>query len=305
MPNQVVCGEIEIAAPPDTVFDALVDPLQLTRWFSERADVDVANGRYAFWGRFTPDGAGRSDERVSQVSAVPNERLNYRWSLYGCETDVLLALRPHAGGTDVVVRHSGIAFDTPWLLEMFWSVALENLRAWVERREEGLRHDLTTEQLGGLTQVLDIAATPETVFAALIEPAQLVRYLADDPVVEPEVGGRIDFGWHDDGPYRILTLDPPHRLDYAWRFGDGTPDSLVSWQLTGTAGRTRLTLVHTGFAADRNTAGYAFGWLDYLNRIRFMCEVGPSWRKPRIELLAAEEAARRAEPAPTPAAAGL
>jgi uncharacterized protein YndB with AHSA1/START domain len=167
-----------------------------------------------------------------------------------------------------------------------------------------LRFDFSQAYQGAVQLDLEIGVQPDIVFDALVDPQQLRRYMADNPVVEPVVDGRIDFGWGDDGPYRILALEAPNRLDYAWRNSDGSSDSVVSWQLEGSAGRTRLTLVHSGFAADRDTAGYTFGWLDYLNRIRFMCEVGAGWHKPRIELIAPDEAARRTELLAADAAAG-
>jgi uncharacterized protein YndB with AHSA1/START domain len=295
MPDRTVWGEVEIAAPQERVFAALTDGDALTHWFAEAAGTAPANGRYEFWGRYTPDGLGMADGRVSEVVVEPLERLSYQWSLFGCRTVVRYQLHERAGATLLTVEHAGLAFERPWLLEMFWSMALENLRAFVERGEGGLRHDFSMEFHGQVQLQLEIAADPEMVFGALIDPDQLRRYMSDNPVVEPEVGGRIDFGWGDDGPYRILALEAPSQLSYAWRNSDGTPDSVVSWQLEGSAGRTRLTLVHSGFAADRDTTGYTLGWLDYLNRIRCMCEVGPGWRKPRIDLLAADESARRAE----------
>lgn len=295
MPEQAAWGEIEIAAPPATVFEALTDAVQLRRWFSEFADVSLADGRYDFWGHHSPDGVEPASGRVSAVEADPPESLSFRWSLFGCDSYVRYTLREFDGGTLLVVDHDGLAFERAWLLEMFWSMALENLRAWLERGEQGLRHDFSTTYRGGVRHSLDIDAAPDTVFAALVEPAQLARYMSDEPFVEAEPGGRYELGWGDDGPYRVLELDAPRGLSYLWRNTDGSPDTLVTWQLAGSAGRTRLTLVHSGFAADRDTSGYTIGWLDYLNRIRFMSEVGAGWRKPRIELISPEERAKRAE----------
>jgi uncharacterized protein YndB with AHSA1/START domain len=292
--EQAVWGEIEITAPAEAVYAALTDERQLMRWFSEYADISLADRRYEFWGRFTPDGAERDGQRIANVEVTPFERLSYTWSLFDCDTQVQLTLREVDGGTRVIVDHTGLAFDTPWLLEMFWSMALENLRAWVERGAIGYRGDYGERRYGDIHVDLELDAPQETVFSALIEPEQLQRYMSESPSVDAVVGGRYDLGWGDDGPLEILMLDAPRTLRYSWASIDDGVQTVVTWNLSGSGGKTRLTLVHSGFGAERDTTGFTNGWLDFLNRIRFMSEGGATWRKPDIALVAPAERDRRA-----------
>ena len=135
-----------------------------------------------------------------------------------------------------------------------------------------------------------IDAPPEAVFQALIEPAQLDRYIADQATVEPHIDGRYDFGWGD-GPQKILELVPNQTLAYSWSF-PGEPATIVSWELEGSGGRTRLTLVQSGFGPDRTNDDYQSGWLSFLVRIKQLVETGAAWQKP---VLTATEYAHSSE----------
>src|SRR5690606_33413254 len=126
---------------------------------------------------------------------------------------------------------------------------------------------------------IDIDAAPAEVFRALVEPEQLNRYMASDASIEPHVGGILDFGWGQHLPMRILDFEPNERLAYTWNYegDDHALDTLVSWNLEGSAGRTRVTLVHSGYADKRGVEDYEIGWMVFLNRIKLMVEVGPTW----------------------------
>ena len=53
--------------------------------------------------------------------------------------------------------------------------------------------------------------------------------------------------------------------------------TVVRWELDGSQGRTHLTIVHSGFGADRRTEGYQLGWMEFLASLKRMHEVGPAW----------------------------
>lgn len=161
----------------------------------------------------------------------------------------------------------------------FWDLSLENLRGWVERRVIGARCDFSGERTGDVHLEVDIAAPPEAVFHALITPEELDRYFATRAVVEPYVGGRYDFGWGNGGPVKILELAPPEKLTYSWEYPP-EPPTVVTWTLERSGGGTRLMLVHSGFGSERLTEEYQTGWLNCLNRIKFLVEGGPTWRVP-------------------------
>jgi uncharacterized protein YndB with AHSA1/START domain len=78
----------------------------------------------------------------------------------------------------------------------------------VENRSLGPRVDFSGFEQSVARIEADIDVSPEDVFLALIEPARLERWIATKATVEPEVGGRYDFGW-DHGPMMILSSSRP------------------------------------------------------------------------------------------------
>lgn len=54
--------------------------------------------------------------------------------------------------------------------------------------------------------------------------------------------------------------------------------------MVGSGGRTRLTLVHSGFTADHKADGYYTGWTDFMNDIRLAAE-RPDWQPPSVSYL--------------------
>jgi hypothetical protein len=83
----------------------------------------------------------------------------------------------------------------------------------------------------------------------------------------------ISYGWHytvegrgvDGGPTRILELVENHKLvtDWPdWRGDPAKPSTRVTWLLEPLAGgkRTRLTIVHDGFAHAADRGDYQQGW---------------------------------------------
>ncbi len=134
--------------------------------------------------------------------------------------------------------------------------------------------------MGEIQLDVDINAPTERLFENLTNPEDLKRHVGEDPKVEPEVGGVYPFGW-EDGPQRILDIKKDSKLSYSWEYPN-EPDIVVTWKLEGFEGKTRLTLVYSGFAPDRNMEDFQIGWMHFLNRIKFMAEFGERWQKARI-----------------------
>jgi uncharacterized protein YndB with AHSA1/START domain len=59
--------------------------------------------------------------------------------------------------------------------------------------------------LGEIQLDVDIDAPPERLFDILTKPEDLKKYIGENPVVEPQVGGDYSFGW-EDGPQKILDI---------------------------------------------------------------------------------------------------
>ena len=281
MPKRIH-AEIPIRADAEQIYLAWTESDALQRWFAEDADVDVDEGRYAFWGRYQPDAPQQdaADQRV--LLADSGQRLRFDWRVGGVETTVDVRIEQHARATRVTVDQEWLPDPAAAVIEAFWSLSLENLRGWLERGVVGARCDFSQAAGEVVHLSIDVDAQPDAVFQALVDPRQIDRYMGSNASIEPVVGGAFSLGWSDHKPMRILDLEPNKRLSYTWDYeGDEhARDTVVTWSLEGSGGKTRLTLVHSGFSAKRGSEDYKIGWLDFLNRIKFMVEVGPSWSRP-------------------------
>jgi uncharacterized protein YndB with AHSA1/START domain len=268
-------ASLHCGAAPDRVYEALTDPKQLEVWFAEHAEVSLAEGRYEFWGRYTPDG---QPGRQRLLDAAPGQRLRLAWRLDGGERTVDIALAPSEGGTEVTVTEVDEAGHAVFSHATFWGLALANLASHVEGHSIGLRQEYPVTVTDTATVATVIDAPPAEVFASLLDPEQLGRWmLAENAQVEPHVGGRYDIGW-DHGPMRILELVPDRVLAYSWQYPD-SPDTVVRWELEGSAGRTHLTVVHSGFADPTLAEQYREGWPGFLVALKRLHELGPDRRQ--------------------------
>ena len=282
MTTQAYTLRVLITAPPAAVYAALTGAAALEAWLAEHAEVSMDSGIFEFWGRFTPEGE-RGRQRL--LGAEPGRRLRFSWTLEGTGTEVDITLEPEDGGTRLTLTHAHVAprasGDSYWVRDLLM-LSLANLASYCEGRGVGPRCDFTAFSDTEARASVEIAAPASQVFASLIEPAQLNRWIADHAEVEPEVGGRYDFGW-DHGPVKILELEPDKVLAYSWRHSwpdaDGPDATVVRWELDGSQGHTHLTIVHSGFGGtDRKTEGYQVGWMEFLASLKRMHEVGAGWR---------------------------
>jgi uncharacterized protein YndB with AHSA1/START domain len=142
-----------------------------------------------------------------------------------------------------------------------------------------------TEHLAGrrIEREVVIAAPPEVVFRALIDPALMSRWYAGDVRIEARPGGAVRFDWGDDGVVTgaVVAVDPPHRLVLDWREPPGASrpagaTTRIVFELAPAGAGTRLRLVHSGFGGgddwDRLYDGEATGWGDLLEALRFLVE---------------------------------
>jgi uncharacterized protein YndB with AHSA1/START domain len=254
---------IDVAAKPPTVFEALTETSKLEQWFAERAFVSASESRFDFWGRFTPGHPGPDSGRHALRAFEPPRKLAFDWKLRGKETRVDIALDETKDGTLVRLEHDApLRAGTEMSLADFWLLSFENLRRFVEDGKAPVRCDYSSTPRGRVDLAVDIDADPEEVFDALMRPEKLDVWMAAKSEVEPRVGGRYRFGWPGEGPIRILDLVPGEKLSYSWAHA-GDPETVVTWTLEGSGGKTRLELVHSGFG-DRDTEDFRTGWLKHI-----------------------------------------
>lgn len=277
--------QVRLNAGAGQIFPTLSESEALAAWFAEHAQVEIPERRYDFWGRFTPETPDREAGRHELQSHSPGEHLSFGWRLRGSDTTVEFALVPEGDTTIVVVRHSGLG-GTPYdgsqcSNEDFWFLSLENLRRYVEGRRDVVRCDFSRSMTGDITHTVEIDGWPSEVFETLVKPEQLERWIASKATVEPYVGGNFDLGWGAGGPVKILEFVPNERFATSWP--EETP-TVVTWTLEGSGGKTRLTLVHSGFAPDKPTGGYNAGWLNFMSWVKSVVEYGPGWQPPVLPL---------------------
>lgn len=284
--SKVLHVQETIPAPVARVFQALTDSKELEAWFAEHADVSLDEKRYDFWGRFTPEAPSREQGHHPVQTADRNARLRYGWRLRGTDTSVDVRLVEKDGATVVSVRHHGIPrapVEGPsrYAMEDVWFLMLENLKGHIQGRDV-VRCDFTRHSIGKLTHTIEIDGSPEAVWKALIDPSQLNRWIASNARVEPRKGGAWDLGWGDVGQFEILSIEPNERLSISWTETD--EKTVVTWTLQESGGKTRLTIVHSGFAPDKHVDEYDVGWLQYLVSIKSLVEFGIEWLPPIKEI---------------------
>jgi uncharacterized protein YndB with AHSA1/START domain len=120
-----------------------------------------------------------------------------------------------------------------------------------------------------------VAAAPMEVWAALTEPAELAKWLADAEL-DASVGGAVHLVWPGSGEMRgtVQECNLPSLLEYTWDESDGS--SLVRWEIASSGdGQSTLRLVHSGASRD-GAAGFGAGWQSHLEALDVVISGGGS-----------------------------
>ena len=229
-------------------------------------------GRYEFWGRFTPDGA----EPHQRVLHADERTIRFAWTVEGVESEVGFELAEDEDGTLVTLSQSDlpsfadVLADTAGArgaLQTFWSLAIANLADYLAGRELTPKCDFTSSELHA-SVVID--AAPDKVFDSMIRPEVFRKWFGANVDIEPYVGGRFAMGGFelDPGGAKFVEFEPGRKATL--RFADG---ETTSWELEGSDGKTRLTMVHSGFdPANPPYPGWA-GWLGGIAGLRHYHEL--------------------------------
>ena len=153
-PDQdALVSEIHIAAPPDRIFQALIDPTQVTRWWtSPECPIEAysieprAGGRWRYEskkGQIEVNGVSKFQCKGEVLEYDPPRVLVYTWIANWHEnpeqrTVVRWELAASKGGTLVRVTHSGLA-DLPVSRKDYaggWPGVVAQLKAFVEDEAE-------------------------------------------------------------------------------------------------------------------------------------------------------------------------
>ena len=126
----------------------------------------------------------------------------------------------------------------------------------------------TTErsQVDTVSFELDLPHAPDKVWRALTDPQLLAEWLLPVFDLALEQGHVFTFqapaqpGWDGIVNCRMLEIDAPAKISWAWVVGD--IDTVVTFTLAPTASGTRLSLVQSGFKPHQkqNAGGARYGW---------------------------------------------
>jgi uncharacterized protein YndB with AHSA1/START domain len=147
--NDAVVSEIEIAAPPERVFQALIDRKQAMQWGTNDAfemtlwEMDVRpGGKWRFVSRERQgSGAGKAYDHHGEILEIdPPRVLSYSWFASWHEnqsqqTIVRWELTPTKSGTRLKVVHSGL-LPIPGACQGYsqgWPGLVQSLKDFVEK----------------------------------------------------------------------------------------------------------------------------------------------------------------------------
>lgn len=296
--DTIVC-EIDIAAPPERVFQALTDPTQAKQWGNNPAGVfkiyemDARLGgkwRFVFVetsGKPNKYGVAEYDHWGEIIQIDPPRLLVYTWITNFHDdpkrkTTVRWDLTPIPAGTRLKVTHSGLAQE-PKASEDYsqgWPGVLQAVKTHTEKSKSPVFTSVTPDQDAVVSET-HIAAPPERVFEALIDPKQVMQWWSSEqcPIetftFEARRGGhwtydtsntKINVGginkFHCEG--EVVEYDPPRALAYTWIANwhdDRSQKTMVRWELRKTGSGTQLKMTHSGLkplpAARKDYSG---GW---------------------------------------------
>lgn len=258
---------IELRASPERVWRALTDPGEISGWFGQRTSFTPVVGA---GGWFEWDGQGRYHARVERVQ--PGRALTYRWARHanvdvddGPSTLVEWELQPaRGGGTILRLRESGF-------VEHGWRTG--NVEGWLDELADLAAHVAAEPWQAGYRQKYAFTSSPDRVWRALSDPAELRAWQGWTEITAGEVGVEVWVSWPDRGRFaiRIDAVEPP---DYIASSHTIEPDVSLSaaaevlhaeWFLKPRPdGGTDVLLFEMGYLGPDRQAQNAEGWDMYL-----------------------------------------
>ncbi len=104
-------------------------------------------------------------------------------------------------------------------------------------------------------------ASPERVWKALTEVAQMKQWYFDLKEFRAEMGFKFEFKVEHEGMKyhhlcEVMEVIPQKKLAYSWRYQGHEGNSLVTFELLGEGDKTRLKLTHEGLETFPKTPSF-------------------------------------------------
>jgi uncharacterized protein YndB with AHSA1/START domain len=257
--------QLDFRATPARLWRALTDDGELGQWFGKAAHLDLREGGE---GWFEWDGHGRVPARIEVYE--PITRLSWRWGDVGKSVDerstlVEFRLDPLPdGGTRLFLRESG--FETEGAR---WG----NTEGWLSELSELAQHVASEPFEGGIRRTYALTSSPERVWRAFSEPAELAAWWSgSSSEIEIRAGFEGWWVWPSEGgrfAMRIETVEAPRYLCWSWTPAPGVPLAEATqvlrteWTLVPREdGGTDLHLFESGFTDATEFGQNGGGWDD-------------------------------------------
>jgi uncharacterized protein YndB with AHSA1/START domain len=126
---------------------------------------------------------------------------------------------------------------------------------------------------------LTIATTPESVFNALTQPDEIVRWWSEEARVKPEVGSSCEFRFRPPAGslhFEVVELSMGEKVHWIARKNPPQWDgNHVIWQFTPVPEGTKLVFTHDGFAQlDERYERVRGNWEYFLSSLKSYLETG-------------------------------
>ncbi|MBI4416627.1 MAG: SRPBCC domain-containing protein [Euryarchaeota archaeon] len=253
---------IRIHAPRERVFEHLLLPHHLARWWCSFAQVEPKpGGRFNFGGDYCIVPPPEHMWRCVFTGGEVRRSVTFTWPLFDADTLATWTVEDDEGGSRFLVLHRNVPKNEGVcgrLLDAY-RVCLGNLKAIVEGRADSLRPEYAplTKPEVRLAILIDVPA--ERVFEALVTPTLLEPWATRGGRAAVDIAAKV-YGWGNaEGPDGILETDLNKRLAVRWRHRG--KDTTVAWSLEGKASGTGVYLLHNGLADGADTDRNALrGW---------------------------------------------
>ncbi len=271
---------LRIRAPREKVFEHLLTPHHLARWWCNFAQVEPKpGGKFVFGGDYAiaqPEGHAFT---CKFTGGVVRKSVTFAWPLFGADTSVTWDINDTADGSILQTTHAGLPHlrSTCGSLHDAWRMCLGNLKAVAEGRGDSLRpdHYPVREPRIKLDVLLDVPR--QRAFGALVSPAEFHLWAEPSrhPAVDPRIGGTFDLGWRDAEPGRVVDFEPPNRLAVDWPHREGSTRVVFAFE-EKSGDRCALHFVHEGFPPEEDppVVPLRCRWSDRLVAMKNVVEAG-------------------------------
>jgi len=152
---------------------------------------------------------------------------------------------------------------------------------------------VTTSNQDAVISEIEVAAPPERVFQALIDPKQVLQWWTGEQcqiesfAMDARPGGRWSYNtkqskmevngvskFHCDG--EVVEFDPPRVLSYTWIANwheQRAERTVVRWELVPSAAGTRVKVTHSGLSnLPVSRKDYSGGWPGVVQQLKTFLE---------------------------------